>query len=85
MKVCFDGMRKNATAAMNDLYIVVEDIMNLESNEEVDADMKERLADRWNSAANMMFSFNCISYPNVWGDMNNLSHLKIKKFEEETA
>ena len=82
MNASFDGMRRNATRSMNDLYRVVGEVMALKSFEEVSDDLKEELADRWNDAAMSVGFLNCLFDPDVEGDMTNLSDLMINTFED---
>lgn len=80
MKVNFDGMRKNATNGMNALHSIIEDIV---FKSDLDENMKEDLILRFNTAAMMVDSFNCLFDPEVKDDMNDLSEeINIKRLEE---
>lgn len=86
MNVSFDGMRKNATCSMNELASVVKEIIELESYEEVDNDLKKRLINCFNDSAMYVDFFNCLYDDDVNGDFNNLSDLSIdrlKYFQED--
>lgn len=84
MQVSFNGMRKNATRSMNRLFDVLEDILE---NEDICTDNKIQIIEKFNDAAIMVDSFNCLFDPDVEGDMDNLSEQlsvsRLKDIEDE--
>jgi hypothetical protein len=80
MKVSFDGMRKNATNSMNSLHSIIEDII---FKSDLDENYKEDLILRFNTAAMLIDSFNCLFDPQIENDFNDLTDiLNIKRLEE---
>lgn len=82
MNVSFDGMRRNATRSMDDLCSVIKQVIELESYDEVDHDLKKRLIDAFNDAAMRVDFFNCLFDDSVDGDMNDLSDLSIDRLDD---
>jgi hypothetical protein len=74
MNVSFNGMRRNATRAMNDLKDVLDTAMMDESCQNIDVDFKIAIVEKFNRAAFMVDSFNCLFDPDVDGDMDDLSN-----------
>lgn len=77
----FDGMRKNATREMNNLQCVIEDMLSHGDNL-YDEDV-QKLKEQYNRAAQSVDIMNCLYDDNIEGDVNNLSHLVIFRFEED--
>ena len=78
MNVSFDGLRKNATRSMIELKGVLEQVLQLESYEEVDDNMKKEIAESFNDAKMFVSTFNCLHDDNVDGDFNDLSDMDIE-------
>ena len=83
MKVSFNGMRKNATRAMNDLKDVLDTAMMDESYQNIDVDFKVKIVEKFNQAAMFVDSFNCLFDPDTDGDMDDLSEqLSVSRLED---
>ena len=82
MNVSFNGMRRNATASMNELASAIKEAIELKSYEEVDDDLKKRLTDCFNDSAMRVDLFNCLYDDSVVGDMDDLSDLSVDRLEE---
>lgn len=88
MQANFDGMRRNATNGMNNLHDVLSEVLKLDSYDGICDDLKERLIETYNNAAQSVDVMNCLYDPNVEGDMNDLSDaLSVDRLEapEENA
>ena len=77
MNVSFDGMRKNATRSMNQLHSAIQNVIN---NDISESD-KKSLIEAFNESAMFVDSFNCLFDDNIEGDLTNLSHLNVNRFE----
>lgn len=82
MNVSFDGLRKNATNAMNRLYDVLNTVLDEDTHQKIDTDLKEEIIEKFNQAAMFVDTFNCLYDDSVEGDMNNLSYLSISRLED---
>ena len=82
MNVSFNGMRRNATASMNELASAIKEAIELKSYEEVDDDLKKKLISCFNDSAMRVDFFNCLYDDNVVGDMDDLSDLSVDRLEE---
>ncbi|UFH59810.1 hypothetical protein [Sulfurovum mangrovi] len=82
MQVSFDGMRRNATNAMNALQGNIEDMLKKYEYDLYDSDRQD-LIESFNEAAMFVDMFNCLFDDDVDGDMNNLSDLEINRLSEE--
>jgi len=79
VSVSMDGLRKNATASVNDLSRTIKKVL-----EEIDdEDLAAELIEKFNDTASMVGCFNCIYDDKNETDFNNLSDLKIEKIEDE--
>lgn len=79
MKVCFDGLRRNATRSMNSLHDAIKEIVE---NDNIYDSEKEELIEKFNKAAMFVDSFNCLYDDSVEDDMSNLSDLSIDRLDE---
>lgn len=82
MNVSFDGMRKNATRSMDELSDILKEVIQLESYDEVDIDLKKKIIEAFNDAAMRVEFFNCLYDDNIDGDTNDLSDLCINKLDD---
>lgn len=83
MKVSFDGMRRCATSAMNDLHNIIDTVLDERMNQEIDLNLKEQLIKKFNYAAFQVDSFNCLFDDDVQDDLNDLTdELNIKRLRE---
>ena len=82
MNVSFDGLRRNTTNAMNRLYDVLNTVLDEDTHQKIDTDLKEEIIKKFNQAAMFVDTFNCLYDDSVEGDMNNLSHLSISRLED---
>ena len=84
MTASFDGMRKRATANMNELHEVLKDVIELATWESVSDDLKERIVEAFNDSAQSVDIMNCLYDDNVENDMSDLSEvLHIERLEIE--
>lgn len=89
MQANFDGMRRNATANMNELGKFLEEEILIMDNYYIDDEIKEKLVKAFNDAARSVDVMNCLYDDSEEGDMNNLSDilrietLKITHCEED--
>lgn len=83
MQASFDGMRRGATNGMNSLHGVLSEVLKLDSYDGIRDDLKERLIEAYNNAAQSVDVMNCLYDPNVEGDMNDLSDvLSVDRLDE---
>ena len=82
MKVNFDGMRRNATNSMNALYDTINTILQENTYQHIDEDLKKELIEKFNESAMSVDFFNCVFDPDVEDDMNDLSELSICRLDE---
>lgn len=83
MRASFDGMRRSATANMNELCDVLKEVIELPSWDSVSEDLKERIIEAFNNSAQSVDIMNCLYDPNVEDDMNNLSDiLSVDRLDE---
>ena len=79
MEANFDGMRRNATANMNELGKFLEEEILIMDNYYIDDELKEKLVKAFNDAAQSVDVMNCLYDDAVVDDMNDLSEvLEIK-------
>lgn len=77
MQANFDGMRRNATANMNELHRVLkEDVLSMDSFD-ISDDLKEKIIEAFNNAAQSVDVINCLYDDAEEGDMNDLSDVLI--------
>ena len=82
MEANFDGMRRNATANMNELGKFLEEEILIMDNYDIDDEIKEKLVKAFNDAAQSVDVMNCLYDDAVVDDMNDLSEvLEIKLLE----
>lgn len=82
MEANFDGMRRNATANMNELGKFLEEEILIMDNYYIDDEIKEKLVKAFNDAAQSVDVMNCLYDDAVVDDMNDLSEvLEIKLLE----
>ena len=79
MNISMDGLRKNATFSMNELY---QTITNIIDEDNICDCEKEELIESFNQAAQFVDTFNCIYDDDVEGDFNELD-IDIKRLEEK--
>ena len=65
MKANFDGMRKCATANMNELHGVLQEVIGLASLESLEDDLKERIIEAFNNSAHSIDVMNCLYEDNL--------------------
>lgn len=83
METSFDGMRRNATNSMNKLWDILKTVMDKETYQEIDDDLKEEITKAFNNAAQSVDVMNCLYDPNVENDINDLSDvLSINRLDE---
>lgn len=79
MEANFDGMRRNATANMNELGKFLEEEILIMDNYYIDDELKEKLVKAFNDAAQSVDVMNCLYDDTAEDDMNDLSEvLEIK-------
>ena len=79
MEANFDGMRRNATANMNELGKFLEEEILIMDNYYIDDELKEKLVKAFNAAAQSVDVMNCLYDDTAEDDMNDLSEvLEIK-------
>ncbi len=91
MQVNFDGMRRNATANMNELGRVLKEQILIMNNYYIDDELKQKIIEAFNTAAESVDVMNCLYDPNAQDDMNDLSdtlcidllELPLKEEDEE--
>ena len=82
MEANFAGMRRNATANMNELGKFLEEEILIMDNYYIDDEIKEKLVKAFNDAAQSVDVMNCLYDDAVVDDMNDLSEvLEIKLLE----
>lgn len=82
MKANFDGMRRSATRDMNDLHTTLKELIELDEYDGINEELKERIVETYNNAAQSVGAMNCLYDPAVEGDMNDLSDvLSIDRLE----
>ena len=77
MKVSMDGLRINATRSMTDLYYAIEEALN---DDWIDDSVKQNLKDKYDDAARMLTTFNCLYDDRVEDDFNNMSDVDTPYF-----
>lgn len=83
MNVNFDGLRRNATYAMNKLHDILNTVLDENTHQKIDNDLKKEIIEKFNQAAMFVDTFNCLYDDSVDGDMNDLSEkLCIDRLEE---
>lgn len=75
MEANFDGMRRDATANMNTLGKVIEEEILSMDEYDMPLELKEKLIEAFNNAAQSVDVMNCLYDPNVEEDMNDLSEV----------
>ena len=75
MEANFDGMRRDATANMNTLGNVIEEEILSMDEYDMPLELKEKLIEAFNNAAQSVDVMNCLYDPSVENDMNDLSGL----------
>lgn len=75
MRVNFDGMRRNATANMNTLGKVIEEEILSMDEYDMPLELKEKLIEAFNNAAQSVDVMNCLYDPSQEEDMNDLSDI----------
>ena len=80
MNASFDGMRRKSTADMNYLHVVLQRIILVSDIGDYELEL---LKESYNSAAQSVDMMNCLHDDSVDGDMNDLSHLGISRFEQD--
>lgn len=85
MEANFDGMRRNATANMNELHTVLKEL--IDCGWVRDEFIEVKIIEAFNDAAQSVDVMNCLYDPNVEDDMNDLSDVlsidRLDKKEEE--
>ena len=82
MNVSFNGLRRNATYAMNELWDILNTVLDEDTHQDIDVDLKQKIIEKFNQAAMYVDSFNCLYDDSVEGDMDNLSDLSISRLED---
>lgn len=82
MNVSFNGLRKNATYAMNQLWDILNIVLDEDTHQDIDVDLKKEIIKKFNDAAMLVDTFNCLYDDRVEGDMDNLSDLSISRLED---
>lgn len=82
MNVSFNGLRKNATYAMNQLWDILNTVLDEDTHQDIDVDLKKEIIKKFNDAAMFVDTFNCLYDDSVEGDMDNLSDLSISRLED---
>lgn len=82
MNVSFDGLRRNATNSMNRLWDVLNTVIDEDTHQRIDIDLKKEIIEKFNQAAMFVDTFNCLYDDSVEGDMNNLSDLSISRLKD---
>lgn len=77
MGVSIDGLRKNASRSMEELYSIINEIV---ADEDINEQQIEELKEKFNEASRYVSTFNCIYHPDI-KDFNDLSALDISRFE----
>lgn len=80
MKVNFDGLRRNATNSMADLYDAIKEAIDMDYIDEDDA---SEIKEKYNNAARMVTTFNCLYDDSTDGDFNSMSDVDAPYFDEE--
>lgn len=79
MEANFDGMRRNATANMNELGKFLEEKILSKDSYDISDELKEKLVKAFNDAAQSVDVMNCLYDDTSEDDMNDLSEvLEIK-------
>lgn len=83
MRASFDGMRRSATANMNELCNVLKEVIELPSWDSISEDLKQRIIESFNNSAQSVDIMNCLYDPNCDDDMNDLSDvLSIQRLDD---
>lgn len=82
MKVCINGLRQNATLAINDLSATLHrHIMNGGSH--IEEWQKQEIIESFNSAASAVGMFNCVYHPDIDGFDDLSDELSVDFLEDE--
>lgn len=74
MKANFDGMRRNATARMNDLGYEIKELLEMaKDGKYFELEDFEDLVNSFNSSAGAVDVLNCLYDDSIEDDMNDLS------------
>ena len=73
MQVNFDGMRRNATSNMNTLGKVIEEEILSMDEYDMPLELKQKIIEAFNTAAESVDVMNCLYDPNSQDDMHDLS------------
>jgi len=75
--VSIDGLRRNASRAMEELYSIINEIV---TDEDINDRQIKELKEKFNEASRYVSTFNCIYHPEI-KNFNDLSALDISSFE----
>ena len=73
MNVNFDGMRRNATANMNELGNVIKEEILSKDSYDISDEIKEKIIEAFNNAAQSVDIMNCLYGDTEEDDMHDLS------------
>ena len=82
MKVSFNGLRKNTTNSMTSLCRAIDCMLRDDRYNDISYEHKEEVVRKFNEAARMVTTFNCLYDDSVKDDFDNMSDVDCEYLEE---